>query len=231
MTPGQIEQFRQQGCLHVPGAVDGKTVARLRVRILEDLKRQGIWAGGRSQSRALRELPVFQQTGRLGQLLHDPRLHEALLGPGLLQTIKALVDFPLKPALEAQLLLSLPHGRPWTLQGLNWHRDVGRAALGSLPGVQVFYLLDDLAHGGGGTLVLAGSHHLKEPTRAIAQAAQLDAGSLGKPWVLQETELRVLEMTGRAGDVYLMDMRLLHTPAVNASRGLRMMATTRHHRA
>ena len=34
-------------------------------------------------------------------------------------------------------------------------------------------------------------------------------------------------MSGRAGDVFLMDMRVLHTPSVNLSSHIRMMATTR----
>jgi hypothetical protein len=35
-------------------------------------------------------------------------------------------------------------------------------------------------------------------------------------------------MSGRAGDVYLMDMRLLHTPSINSTNKVRMMATVRY---
>jgi hypothetical protein len=34
-------------------------------------------------------------------------------------------------------------------------------------------------------------------------------------------------MSGRAGDVFLMDMRALHTPSVNSTTHMRMMATCR----
>lgn len=44
---------------------------------------------------------------------------------------------------------------------------------------------------------------------------------------LQALGVDVVEMSGRAGDVYLMDMRLLHTPSINATRQMRLMATTR----
>ncbi len=37
----------------------------------------------------------------------------------------------------------------------------------------------------------------------------------------------IMEMSGRAGDVFLMDMRLLHTPSVNSTKRMRMMATSR----
>jgi ectoine hydroxylase-related dioxygenase (phytanoyl-CoA dioxygenase family) len=44
---------------------------------------------------------------------------------------------------------------------------------------------------------------------------------------LHELGIAIVEMPGRAGDVYLMDMRLLHTPSINATKNVRMMATTR----
>lgn len=230
MTPGQIEQFRKFGYLLIPGALDCKVAGLIRGRVLEDLKRLDIWAGGRSQSRKFKDMPIFQQTGRLSQLLRYPDLHEILTNPDYLGDLRTLAGGRLTAAVDAQLLVSLPHGKPWTLQALNWHRDVARSQLGAIPGVQAFFILDDLMHGGGGTLALAGSQHLKEPGRAITQAGQLDTGSIGKPWIVNDTELQLVEMTGRAGDVYLMDMRVLHTPAVNASRKLRIMATTRHYR-
>lgn len=230
LLPEQIEQFRKYGYLPLHSALGRKTVEAIRAHVLDDLKRQGIWAGGRSQSRRLKDLPIFQQTGRLSQLLRYPDLHEKLANPELHAVMRSLAGGKLTAAVEAQLLISLPHGKAWTLAGLNWHRDVSRTQLGEIPGVQAFYILDDLAHAGGGTLVLAGSQHLKEPSRAIAEAGEFDTGRVGKPWTVNDTELKLVEMTGRAGDVYLMDMRVLHTPAVNDSRKLRIMATTRHYR-
>ena len=44
---------------------------------------------------------------------------------------------------------------------------------------------------------------------------------------LDEYGLSIIEMSGKAGDVYLMDMRLLHTPSINATKNIRMMATAR----
>lgn len=44
---------------------------------------------------------------------------------------------------------------------------------------------------------------------------------------LRDFGLKVIEMSGQAGDVYLMDMRTLHTPAINDSNRIRMMATCR----
>ena len=44
---------------------------------------------------------------------------------------------------------------------------------------------------------------------------------------LQGLNVEIIEMSGRAGDVFLMDMRVLHTPSVNSSKNWRMMATCR----
>jgi hypothetical protein len=42
-----------------------------------------------------------------------------------------------------------------------------------------------------------------------------------------DVELQVVEMTGEAGDVYFMDLRMLHTVAPNALRIPRLMITQR----
>ena len=44
---------------------------------------------------------------------------------------------------------------------------------------------------------------------------------------LQELGIALVEMSGRAGDVFLMDMRVLHTPSINSTANVRMMATSR----
>jgi hypothetical protein len=44
---------------------------------------------------------------------------------------------------------------------------------------------------------------------------------------LQREGIALVEMCGRGGDVFLMDMRVLHTPSINSTRHPRMMATCR----
>lgn len=45
--------------------------------------------------------------------------------------------------------------------------------------------------------------------------------------IAQYDGIDIIEMSGRAGDVFLMDLRVLHTPSVNSTKNVRMMATTR----
>ena len=106
--------------------------------------------------------------------------------------------------------------------------------------------------GGGGTLIIAGSHRLfnlgrfvraKELNRLLRQqrffrdllaaegsTAFADGGALPSG-AIDGVGLEVMELTGRPGDTYLLDMRILHTGAPNASARPRIMATHRFWRA
>jgi len=230
LHPAQHTFLDEQGYLRLPGFLSRVTVLRIRQQIVEELKRLKVWAGG-SRSSPLAGIPPFQQIARLSGLVKIPDLHDALVTPELRGIVSALASGTRMGSQETQLLLSLPHQRDWTLDGLNWHVDIAADPLSRLPGLQVFFLIDDVAPHGGSTLALAASHrhdlqrgagHL--PLRALLRTSSDVEGDLRRAGVT------VVEMSGRAGDVYLMDMRVLHTPSINASRSVRMMATTRFFR-
>jgi len=105
---------------------------------------------------------------------------------------------------------------------------------------------------GGGTLVIVGSHRLfnigrfmraKELNRLLRQQAffrELLAaekstafadGSALPSGAIDGIDLEVMELTGGPGDAYLLDMRMLHAGAPNASARPRIMATHRFWRA
>lgn len=97
-----------------------------------------------------------------------------------------------------------------------------------VPGVQAFFLVDDVAPHGGATLALAGSHKLRQGgQRSLSHLREALKSDVSLEDTLRAFDLKVLEMSGQAGDVYLMDMRTLHTPAINDSNKIRMMATCR----
>mgnify|MGYP003576728994 CR=1 FL=1 len=228
LQPCQREFLEEHGYLRLPGFHSPAQVDRLRQQILEELKRRGIWASGRTISSQLAGVPPFQQVARLSSLVKIPALHHALVTPNLVGIISALAGGARVASQDAQLLLSLPHQRDWTLDGLNWHVDIAADPSSRLPGLQVFFLIDDVVPRGGATLALAGSH------RRDGQRPAGHAALRGPPRTSSDVEeapggaaVGVLEMSGRAGDVFLMDMRVLHTPSINASRNVRMMATAR----
>lgn len=206
-------------------------MASIRQKVLDDIKRA---SGGKGVPKSLQGLPVFQQIGKLSAMVKVPGLHEALVTPALIDAITQLGERRAPPTFQpTQILLSPPNQGPWTLKALNWHVDVSADPPDRLPGIQAFFLLDDVAPRGGATLALAGSHRPDEhkPGTSAVAAPSLRALLKNAPDPL-EPQLRdrgiaLVEMSGRAGDVFLMDMRALHTPSINSTNRLRMMATAR----
>jgi ectoine hydroxylase-related dioxygenase (phytanoyl-CoA dioxygenase family) len=149
-----------------------------------------------------------------------------------------------------QVLFSLPNAGRWTLPA-GWHTDCPRLASGQPPGVQLFSFLDPVEPRGGAPLVVTGSHRLLNDGRALrVQAVNRELGRtpffrdlfLGRTPApgqadplpmgrVADVRLKVAELTGRPGDVWLIDLRVLHAAAPNASHRPRMMVTYRFLRA
>lgn len=110
----------------------------------------------------------------------------------------------------------------------------------------MFTFLNIVESGGAGTAVLTGSHRLlnngvavrlqdvksqlkREPffrelcSRDFSERERLFRAT-GR---VKGVDLDVVELVGEPGDVYLMDMRVLHTRCPNTSRAPRMMLTQR----
>jgi hypothetical protein len=217
--------FAQNGFLKLPSFHSRTRVAAIRASVLDELKRS---SHGTGASKSLRRLPVFQQVAQLSSRVKVHGAHEALLSPQLLEIIGDVAGPGPSSIQETQFLLSPPNQGPWTLEGLNWHVDIRAEALARAPGVQAFFLIDDVVPHGGGTLALAGSHRLQQtgPTSHVRlrEALRSQGDVVDK---LRAFGVTVLEMSGQAGDVYLMDMRTLHSPSINDSRNIRIMATCR----
>ena len=152
-----------------------------------------------------------------------------------------------------QILVTLPNRGAWHVPHDGWHVDIPRLSSGQRPGVQIFIILSEIQPQGGGTLVVSGSHRLlnngefirsRDVTKRLRQYSffrKLMATPHPAPDQYRHTEsdtksqadipLDIVELTGAPGDLYLMDMRALHSAAPNASHRPRMMATHRFLRA
>ena len=173
--------------------------------------------------------------------------------PELLDAVDSLADgavVPMNPKrrLDPVLLLSLPDTEAWAVPDGMWHVDLPRLPnRGVPPGVQLFACLDSVAPKGGGTVVVAGSHRLLDDDPWIGPSMK-HAKRLRKLPYFRElmsedvtnrdrfmneschvgaVELQVIELHGEPGDVFLVNMRVLHTIAPNASRVPRIMVTQR----
>jgi hypothetical protein len=224
VTAAAADFFRNIGNLRLEGFHDAKRIAAIRQRVLDELDRL---SKARSLSNRLRGLPVFQQIGKLSTLVKVPGLNQALMTPELLDRVAQLGGRAPAAFQDTGLLLSPPNQGHWSLDGLNWHVDVAASARDRPPGIQAFFLIDRVAPRGGATLALAGSHHLGPRQTSASRLREVLKTPDGLQHKLHELGVAMVEMSGRAGDVYLMDMRLLHTPSINATRSMRMMATCR----
>jgi ectoine hydroxylase-related dioxygenase (phytanoyl-CoA dioxygenase family) len=138
---------------------------------------------------------------------------------------------------------------PWELPTDGWHVDSAPDEHGRSRSVTVFVVLAELRPCGGGTLILTGSHQLvrqygQHNVKNRAQRNLLGARDrwLAELWsrlpdpaperrqrylekgaVVDGVALRVVEITGRPGDAFLMRAETFHAVAPNALDQPRMM--------
>lgn len=198
----------------------------IKTHVLSELKRLGVWASGKTLSPPLRRIPAFQQITKVSSLLKQPDLQRRVIHDGIQSSIDELSGTRLAPS-QSQFLISLPNQGDWTLDALNWHTDLHARGNHALPGIQAFILIDDVKPHGGATLAIAGSHLPKHRTPDNGVRAVLRQGGDIES-ELRRRNVSMIEMCGNAGDVYLMDMRTLHTPSINSTPRVRMMATVRY---
>ena len=126
-----------------------------------------------------------------------------------------------------------------------WHVDIERLPEGGVTGVQFFTFLDTVEPGGGATVAVTGSHHLvNDGTRMRFEAVKAELArrpffrdlfsrdarpedTLGAVGRADGVDLDVVELVGQPGDVYVMDLRVLHSRSPNTRDTARMMVTQR----
>ena len=261
LTDKQREEFFTKGYTRASGAVPPDVAAAMVSRIWRALEeRQGMsrndpttWiAGG---VRGIGDLNRESEFRPFGSPVIRTVIDE-LLGEGGWQM----------PSSWGQILATFPSAE-WSWNSLfqdqvdvstiTWHNDYPYdTPPDELSGVQIFGLLADLSPGGGGTLVIEGSHRLvrnfirRQPPETIqkmkrARKALLashpwfhevsSAVSLPRPeaWlarqraVIDDISIAVSELTGNAGDVYFTHPWLLHATSPNCNATPRLMCTQR----
>lgn len=260
LTPEQLDEFDHRGILRLAGLLSAETVRRAREAVLRPLERLGLWRGGAWHLDAVPR-PQWPYTGlKTSQVIGNrhPELAALIEESALAAAVDALLEGrPYErpgPNRRPQVLFTLPTAQTWTVPS-NWHSDRPRLASGQSAGVQLFTFLDVVEARGGGTLAIAGSHHLLNEGRAIRPSkfasllraepffadllaadpspgsAQRRADLLHRTGAVGNVQLQIVEMTGVPGDVWLMDLRVLHVGSPNAAERPRMMLTFRYERS
>jgi hypothetical protein len=175
-----------------------------------------------------------------------------MCGPLICETLDALFGAGnwRPPKSFGNVLVTMPTRGPWRVPHKVWHSDFQPTLPADrLTAVKLWALFDDVDACGGGTPQLAGSHALF--ARYIARTGERDykRAKLGflnsDPWLkalsrddgdparndtfmgapteIAGQELRVVECTGRSGDVYVTHPWVFHSIAANASMRPRLM--------
>jgi ectoine hydroxylase-related dioxygenase (phytanoyl-CoA dioxygenase family) len=252
----QREQFDQTGVLRLPRLLSPQFMERAQFAVRRKLAATGLWSDGAWRLDAIPR-PVWPDNGwkSPSKTLNDRRGDvAALLEDSNLQAAvnQLLLERPFdRAAVSPHILFTLPNAEKWFVPPV-WHSDAPRLASGACPGVQTFIFLDTVVARGGGTAILAGSHRLLNDGRTIRpknlvgnliQQHAFFRQLFGKETlysapddplpraVIEDVELQVMELTGLAGDVWFIDLRVLHATAPNASDRPRLMITSRFFRS
>lgn len=196
LTQAQLEEFERWGLLRLPGAM-------AEARRLCDLVWAGLaaehgierdrpetWTVERPQGlKALRRSEPFGHTGEgaVGAAADD------LLGAGRWRSA---------PHWRPFVTFAVP-GVPWTVPTAGWHYDrpYDPEDLVGVPGLNAFAFLAPVRRGGGGTLVLAGSHHLvRTYTAAVGGGERVSSPAIKQALGEADPWLRGLWERGAGGD-------------------------------
>ncbi|WP_344239835.1 phytanoyl-CoA dioxygenase family protein [Kribbella hippodromi] len=235
LTADELEVFERDGIVKIPSAFSAGEAVRMRDVLWGELStRYGMDRDDPTTWTTLR--PTGLKTTKAD------RGANAILGPRVRSALDSLLGDWSEPPHQGQVLVTMPEGVPWAVPHRQWHTDVG---FDTPPdAVKIWALLADLAPGGGGTPQVAGSHRVIErfltTTGEREFKAVRDQVLASDPWFRNLTSahrstdptqpadidglpVRVVELTGRAGDVYLTHPWILHSIAPNASNSPRMM--------
>lgn len=251
MTPEQRDEFARVGILRMPGAIAPRDAEEMRNCVWSALqKRYYVRSNAPETWQALRitgmhDLPKSATFAQIG----SPPVCEALddlVGRGNWE----------RPERWGSLLVTFPESREaWDVPHQAWHLDFpARRSNRGLFVVRLFTCLATLAPGASGTLFVAGSHRLveglcdSEGAEKIKSADARNALIRRSSWVRDlcsrsgaagrierfmersevsnDVELRVVEMTGEPGDVWLTHPMLLHAPARNCASVPRLVLSS-----
>ena len=226
LTPDQRDEFHRTGLLRLPRAVPAADTDAMRERLWRHLAVTRGISAERAQTwpqASPRRLQALRRTGAFAAMAGEPlrTALDDLLGTGGWR----------EPRAWGQPLVTFPtRATPWRAPVASWHLD-STGPEHDLPGLTVFAHLAPVAMGGGGTAVLAGSHRLVNRCIAatggwrsteVKAALAAEHPALGAVWTTGDEVdepapgVRLVELTGAAGDVVLMHPRTLHAPATNA---------------
>jgi hypothetical protein len=242
--------FARDGILRVPGAFCRDDAARMQAVIWAELRtRHGIERDDRSTWRP--GAPTGMKTSKRS------RAFAPICGPSVATALDGLLGAGrwVRPQQFGNVLVTFPDAREWRVPDRVWHSDFEATLTpDQLTVVKLWALCDDVEPGQGGTPQLAGSHRLFARYLETATSRAYKDVKFGflasHPWLRELTDddgapdrnerflggteieglpVRVVELTGAAGDVFLTHPWVFHSIPVNAGDRPRMLRSCAMH--
>ena len=241
-----LEQFHEHGWVRLEGAVDAQAAAEMCEAVWNGLADVGImrddpstWNEERpSRLQRLRDHPAFLAVGSQAVLAAIDAIMQG-------QAYEA-------PKNWGSLFLAFPTEVVWQIPVRGWHIDAKYTSPLVPPrGVKTLALLDDVAPRSGGTLIVSGSHRLvhrwfeRNPPPVEARSADMRRLLMAHPYLRdlqsdgdseqriarfmgrveadEDIPLQIVELTGAAGDVFLLHALTMHAAAPNAGTAPRFL--------
>ena len=257
LTPTERQTYTESGLLNIKSLIPPQVVDPIRELVLERLRRREFWGdegwipptnadGQKRLHTTIKE--ISRNTKSLRSILTDRVLEYA-------QELVSGDEIELSSPI-AQFLFTAPRSYvmnhdgqwngEWEVPRSIWHLDMPRSAAMGAPGPEMFTFVNKVEPKGGGTLVLAGSHRLlndveylssknvKKRLKRHTYFRELTGkGDDDRSRFMEEVgnidgfPVKVVELTGDPGDVYFVDLRLLHSLGANTSDQPRMMIAQR----
>ena len=257
LSQEEKESFVKWGFVKIDALIPNEVVDPIREAVLDRLCRHGFWGeeGWKAPADAEAEMKLrntIKEISRSSKSLR-PILTERVLSYA--RNLVSGDEVEMSPPIT-QFLFTAPRsyvmnhdGRwngKWEVPRSIWHLDMPRSRSIGPPGPEMFTFLNKVEPKGGGTLILAGSHRLlndvdylsskgvKRKLKRHAYFRELTGkGDGDRSRFLEEigdidnVPVKVVELTGDPGDVYFIDLRLLHSLGANTSDQPRMMIAQR----
>ena len=257
LSQEEKESFVKWGFVKIDALIPNEVVDPIREAVLDRLCRHGFWGeeGWKAPADAEAEMKLrntIKEISRSSKSLR-PILTERVLSYA--RDLVSGDEVEMSPPIT-QFLFTAPSsyvmnhdGRwngKWEVPRSIWHLDMPRSRSIGPPGPEMFTFLNKVEPKGGGTLILAGSHRLlndvdylsskgvKRKLKRHAYFRELTGkGDGDRSRFLEEigyidnVPVKVVELTGDPGDVYFVDLRLLHSLGANTSDQPRMMIAQR----
>ncbi len=245
LSTEQLATFERDGLVKVSGAFSHDDAVRMQQVLWRELERRhGMVRDDPSTWTVLAPTKLVSTK--------ESRVFDPICSPAVVAILDQLMGAGRwrRPEQFGNVLVTMPGPAPWRVPHAIWHSDFEPGfPPDELFAVKLWALCDDLEPGGGGTTQLAGSHRLfgrfLETTDDRRYKEVKFAFLRSHPWLraltrddgepdrnerfldvdvdIDDLPMRVVVLTGRAGDVFVTHPWVFHSIATNARERPRFM--------